>query len=120
MPWSLWHTLNHTVSTPTLPHTREVLCSEVPVHKVVEESADEIGAPVLIVEIVGVFPDVAGKEGYLSLDDRRHGIGCLDDLEVTLVGDQPRPAAAELPYGCLLKELLELLEALEIAVDSRG
>ena len=82
-------------------NARKVLCGEVPVHQLVEESADEIGTPVLIVEVVGVLPDVTGEERYLPLDDRCHGIGRLDDLELTLVGDQPRPAAAELAYGCL-------------------
>src|SRR3546814_7103077 len=40
----------------------EVLRREVPVHQMVEEGLDEVGAPVLIVEIVGVLPDVRSEE----------------------------------------------------------
>ncbi len=54
------------------------------------------GAAVLVVEVVGVFPDVEGEQGPQAAGDGVAGIGFLGDLESPIfVGGEPDPAAAE-------------------------
>ena len=48
----------------------KLLGRKLPIHQMVEEGLEEILAPVLIVEIVGVLPDVAGQ---YRVPDRNHG-----------------------------------------------
>src|SRR3546814_2502298 len=62
----------------------------------VEEGLDEVGAPVLIVEIVGVLPDVAGEDWRLAVRQGGVGVAGADHLQVIAVLHQPDPAAAEL------------------------
>ena len=54
------------------------------------------GAAVLVVEVVGVFPDVEGKEGLEALGDRVVRAGLLGDDEGAVEGcGEPDPAGAE-------------------------
>src|SRR5437764_5784622 len=95
----------------------QVLPDKIPVHEMVEKGLDEIGPPVLVIEIVGVLPDIAGQEGRLPERDRVDPVQGVRDLEFTLVGDEPGPAAAELIDRGLLELLLELVHVAEIALE---
>src|SRR3546814_5490266 len=85
----------------------------------VEEGLDEVGAPVLIVEIVGVLPDVAGEDWRLAVRQGGVGVAGADHLQVIAVLHQPDPAAAELADALGLELFLELVEAAEALVDRR-
>ena len=50
----------------------------------VEEGLHEIRAPVLEVEIIGVFPHVAGQERRLAFGKRIDRVWCGGDLEATI------------------------------------
>jgi hypothetical protein len=49
-------------STAASSREREVLRGKCPVEQLVDHRVDVIGAPVLVVEVVGVLPDVERKE----------------------------------------------------------
>src|SRR5271170_5835845 len=85
----------------------------------VEKGLDEIGPAVLVVEVIGVFPYVAGQERGLPFGQRSDRVRRADNLERTLVGDKPGPAAAELADRRRLELLLELVETAAIAGDRR-
>ena len=54
------------------------------------------GAAVLVVKVVGMFPDVEGQEGLEAFGDRVAGIGFLSYHQSTVgVGGEPDPAATE-------------------------
>ena len=60
----------------------QILVHEVPIDQVVQEGLDEVGPPVLVVEIVSMLPDVDRQERRLAVDDQRRvsivGVGDLD------------------------------------------
>ena len=64
-----------------------------------------------------MFPDIDGQQRRLALGERIFGISSLDQLERSAIGDQPRPAAAELRHGGLGEVGLELVVASECGVD---
>ncbi len=74
----------------------QVLGGEVPVEQLVDHRIDVVGTPVLVVEVVGVLPDVDRQQRLLALGERDLGVAGLDDLELAAVEDQPAPAGAEL------------------------
>src|ERR1700751_2399795 len=96
---------------------RQVLRDEIPIHQMITESLHEIRAPVLEVEIIRVFPHVAGQERGLALGQRIDRVWCGGDLELSAVGDKPCPATAELTDRRRLELLFELFEAAAITVD---
>ena len=54
------------------------------------------GAAVLVVKVVGVFPDVEGEEGLEAAGDGVAGALLLGDDEATVgCGGEPYPAGAE-------------------------
>ena len=65
----------------------------------------QVGGPaVLVVQIVGVFPDVEGEEGDLGLGDRVVGVGFpVDDEAAVPFGGEPYPAATEEAGAFLLE-----------------
>src|SRR3954466_15359499 len=72
-----------------------------------------VRALVLVLEVVGVLPDVDPDQRRLPSRDRRVLIGRARDGEARAVVDQPRPAAAELAHAGRVHLLLELIEAAE-------
>jgi hypothetical protein len=74
-----------------------------PVHQLVEEGLDELGAQVAVVDVVGVFPHVDGQQGLVGGGQRRAGGAGVDDVHAA-VGflHQPGPARAEVADGALL------------------
>src|SRR5215469_17108999 len=83
----------------------------------IEEGLHEIGPAVLVIEVVGVLPYIAGQQGGLSFGQRVDGIwrGC--DLELAAFGDEPAPTAAELAHSGRLELLLELVETTTVPID---
>lgn len=54
------------------------------------------GAAVLVVEVVGVFPDVEGQEGFEAVGDGVVGAGVLADGQgAGGIGLEPHPAGPE-------------------------
>ena len=54
------------------------------------------GAAVLVVEVVGVLPDVKGQDGPEAAGDGVAGAGLLGDMQGAVGGGgKPHPAAAE-------------------------
>jgi len=51
-----------------------------------------VGAPVLIVEIVGVFPDVDRQQRFEVFRQRVIAVAGVDDPQVRAIEDEPRPA----------------------------
>ena len=79
------------------------------------------GAAVLVVEVVGVFPDVEGEQGPQAAGDGVAGIGFLGNLQgAVLVGGEPDPAAAEEGDAALFEFGLEGGEAPPLFVDLGG
>src|SRR3954451_20448742 len=90
------------------------LADLVPVHDV-PPRLEVVRALVLVLEVVGVLPDVDAEQGGLPCGDRRVRVGRARDLEATArpVVDEPGPAAAELADAGGVHLLLELVEAAE-------
>ncbi len=80
-----------------------------------------VGAAVLVVEVVGVLPDVEGEEGAEALGDGVAGAGLLDDGERAVCGGgEPDPAGAE-EAGALGGEVgLEGVEAAPLLRNAGG
>ncbi len=52
--------------------------------------------PILIVEVIGVFPDIEGQQRFIAFGDRVVGIGFLRDHQSAVgLGREPGPAGAE-------------------------
>src|ERR1039457_1615428 len=79
-----------------------------------------IGAAVLVLEVVGVLPNVVAEDGVETLAQRRVLIRGGDDLELAALAHEPSPAGAEL-LGCgLIESLLEGVKVAEIFCDLGG
>src|SRR3990170_1644218 len=101
---------------PALPDGLVPSGHRVPVDDV-PPSRQVVGAPVLVVEVVGILPDVDAEERRLAVHDRcvlvRGGLGC----EPRSVPDEPRPAGAEALDAGVVDGCLELVEAPERRSD---
>ena len=97
----------------------EALVDLVPVDDV-PPGGEVVGTLVLVLQVVGVLPDVVAEDGVEALAQRRVLVGGGDDLELAAGEDQPAPAGAELLGGGLVEGLLEGLEVAEVGFDLRG
>src|SRR4051794_27254767 len=99
----------------------EALAALFPVHHV-PPRLEVVRALVLVLEVVGVLPDVDAEQGCLARGDRRVLVRCARHLEPAAgaVVDEPRPAAAELADAGRVHLLLELVEAAEGLGDRAG
>ncbi len=105
---------------------REVGRDHIPVHHV-PERGDVIGPAVLIVEVIGVFPDIeaedrlAGAAGDGFAHARAVLVGGRADGERAIgLFHQPRPAGAETGEPGFGEGFLEGVERAERLVDGRG
>src|SRR6266496_2467893 len=57
----------------------EILGGEFPVEELVDNGLRVIGAPVLIIEVVRVLPDIDRQEGCLPAGERHLGVGGAHD-----------------------------------------
>ena len=100
------------VPTPTTPKScygklgvRDVdLVNAVPVDDV-RPRLNVIWTAVLIVQIVGVFPDINAEKWGMSLHDRTVLIGGGIDFQAAVAEDEPCPTGSE-TCGCSSKKLL--------------
>src|SRR6266851_297825 len=88
----------------------------VPVHDV-PEGVDVLRPPVLVLEVVGVLPDVEAEDRRVATDERRVLVREAVDDQALADGHQPRPAAAEVVHSDGVKLALELLEGAEGVLD---
>ena len=76
------------------------------------------GAAVLVVEVVGVFPDVEGEEGAEAMGDGVVGAGVLADGQgAGGIGLEPDPAGAEEADALGDELFLEGLEGAPLGFD---
>ena len=78
---------------------------------------DVVGAAVLVVQVVGVLPDVDAEQRRLAVADRVVLVGGRDDREAGAVVDEPGPAGAEAADAGVLELRLEVVERAERGVD---
>ncbi len=88
----------------------EVCVDEIPVDQLADDRGQVIGPAVLVIEIVGVLPDVKGEERFLAVNDGGVGVCGLDDLQRSSLEDKPRPAASELGHSGVLQLLREFFD----------
>src|SRR5690242_12439575 len=74
----------------------EVLVGEIPVDQVSQERGDIVQAAMLVVEVVGMLPDVDGQQRPLRGGQGGSRVRGGDDLQLVVLEHEPRPAAAEL------------------------
>src|SRR3954463_6911668 len=97
----------------------EAVVGDFPVYDV-PPGGDVVGAAVLVLEVVGVLPDVEADDGEGAFHDRAVLVGGRDDLDVLPALDQPRPTGAEARRGGGGEGFLEFVERGELSVDRLG
>src|SRR2546428_11536846 len=101
------------------PLAGEALGDLRPVHHV-PPGVDVVRAPVLVLEVVGMLPDVDSEERGLAVRDRVVLVRGRDHREVAPVLDEPGPARAEPVDARVLELLLETRERSERRLDRRS
>src|SRR5438105_2329165 len=95
----------------------DLIEGEIPVEQVLDDSFHELGAAVLVIEIVRMLPDVDREERRGAHRDRRAGVRRGDDFELPVTLDEPRPAAAEALDRGIRELLVEFAGAAEILLE---
>src|SRR4029077_6691526 len=83
----------------------------------VPEGLDVFGPAVLVLQVVGVLPDVEAEDRGVAADEGRVLVRQAVEHEPLVDADQPRPAAAEVVQGHGVELALELLEGAEGVLD---
>ena len=66
---------------------------------------------IAVIDVISMFPYIAGQQRYLVTGERGSGITGVDDCEGSvLVPDQPGPAGAEVIYRGISELLFEFLD----------
>ncbi len=97
----------------------------VPVDQV-PEGGDVVRSAILILEVVGVFPDVkteqrrAANSGDGFAHQRAILVGGGTDGQLAAFDDQPSPTTTETGGGGVVEDFLQLIKAAEGAIDSRS
>src|SRR6185312_9015080 len=91
--------------------------SEIPVRQI-PERLDILRPRIAVVDVISMFPDVAGQQRAVGAGDRRGRIRSAHDTERAVRAlYQPGPARAERARGELAEIVLELREAAERLLD---
>src|SRR5690606_30663083 len=93
---------------------------EPPVEALTDDRLQEVGPAILVVEIIGMLPNVARQEALPAVRHRRIRVRRRLDRELAAVEREPCPPAAELRRCRLDELLLELSHAAESLVDLLG
>src|SRR6266436_3815892 len=96
---------------------REQLVDILPVHQVIDPRLQIIRTAIVIIDVVGVLPDVDAEDRGGAMDQRVLAIGRLGNLELAVLHRQPRPARTELADAGGGKIGLEFLEPAEVFGD---
>src|SRR6266481_9072181 len=89
----------------------------VPVHHV-PPCFEIIGTPILIFQIVGVFPYVVAHQRALAVHERRVLVGFADERELAVpCGGDEHPARSEDARAGRVELVLKLVESAEVAID---
>src|ERR1700678_1732411 len=95
----------------------EALVDFVPVHHV-PPGRQVFGAAVVVLEVVGMLPDVIAENGEQALRDWAVLVGRANDLHFAAwLASQPNPSAAELFDAGFVELGLEILEVAESFLD---
>src|SRR5919206_1548870 len=100
-----------------LPFDPQLLGRKFPIGEVIQESGDEFLAPVLVIEVIGVLPDIAGEKRMPPGNYGRFAIGRGDPPKLTGIHNQPSPAAPETVHSRLDELLPESAEIAEITLN---
>jgi hypothetical protein len=96
----------------------KVFLGELPVEALLEHGLHIALALIAVVDVVGVLPDVHGQQATHAVRHRRVRVGGGDDLQLSVLVDEPRPAAAELTSGGGAELLEEALIGAEVALEA--
>src|SRR6266550_962457 len=97
-----------------------ILPHRVPVHHI-PPSLNVVGPAVLVLEIIGVFPNIHAKDWLVAIHERAVLIRGGNDFELpALVLNKPRPAAAETTRPGSCKFLFEIVKAAKGGFDVIG
>ena len=78
------------------PPPQKVALRKLPVNELVQHTLDVLCAPILIVEVIGVLPDVDGQDrDQPHCQDTARIAGSHDPEALAVIGE-PRPAGAKL------------------------
>src|SRR4051794_20990608 len=91
-----------------------------PVDQLIEEGGHVLGPTVLVVDVVGVLPNVDGEDRAHPVDQRILAIGSLHHFELVSLYREPSPTRPELSHARRLELLLERLERAERVVNPLG
>src|SRR5258707_6316134 len=95
----------------------ESLIDFVPIHNV-PPSRQIIRTPVLIIQIVGVLPDIISHNGMMSIHDGIVLISGGSDFQFSgLAAYEPYPSAAKALHACVVELLLKFLKAAQCLFD---
>ena len=80
-----------------------------------------LGAAVLVVQVVGMFPKVEAQQRDVSVAYGIVSVGLLqDDKGAVLLHGQPYPSRAEETHGAMVKLLLEVGKSVPLLADGFG
>src|SRR5437016_3891657 len=86
----------------------------------VTSAVDLKGKPVLVLEVVGVLPDVDAENRHVVVQERRVLVRRRVEREAGAVVDEPGPARAEALHTAVVDRLLQLVEAAPQVGDRRA
>src|SRR5579864_5070590 len=98
---------------------REAAVDFIPVHDI-PPCGQILRTAVLVLQIIGMLPDVVAEDGEQALREGRILVGGGDDLELAAGENHPTPTGAELLGGGFVEGLLERLEIAEVGGDLIG
>src|SRR5260370_23588185 len=94
----------------------EVLLRLITVHYV-PSGLQIVGTPILIEQVVGMFPDIDSDDRFWAFHNRAILVSGGSDLEVPFINHQPRPTAAESAGAGGLELFLERIKATESRIN---
>ena len=86
----------------------------------VEDCANVVRPAVLVIQVIGVFPDITNQYRLQAFGQGCIGIGGLDDFQRFAFGCQPDPTATKLTDAASNELGFKLLIAAEAGVDRVG
>src|SRR5712675_857156 len=105
------------IRLPKRSGLREQLVDILPVNEMIDEGFQIVRTAVAIVDVVGVFPDVAAEDRDRAMHQRVLAVRCLGDFEFAVLDLQPAPSGAELADAGGGEIGLEFFQPAEVLVD---